>query len=396
VSSLRSDDDPVVVVGGGAAGHSCIAAYREHGGDRSLVLVTADDRLPYFRPHLTKDVLIGRMSFDEIELDDEGWYASHDVEVHRSCGANGIDLTTRTLATDDGPLRFGDLVLATGSGASMPDLPGADDDRVVTVRTAGDAHRLLDLLGGDPVLVIGSGFVGCEIAASLRLRGLTVSMATNDAGPQHDRLGPDVAELVGGWLHDLGVTLHTGVTAQRIDRGDGVRVHFDDGTTRDAAVVVVATGAHPNTELASTAGLARDGAVDVDASMRTRAPGVLAIGDIARAWNPAAGRALRVEHWGDAEAMGAIAGSVLAGVPAEWTEVPGFWSVIAGRELKYVAWGDGWDRTSVRRSAEGITVSYGLDGEHVGVLTYLHDDDLAPSTALIASHATFVSDVAHR
>ncbi|MCU1502291.1 MAG: hypothetical protein JWM12_1645 [Ilumatobacteraceae bacterium] len=381
-----------MIIGGGAAAHACIAAYREHGGELSITLVSDDDRLPYFRPHLTKELLTGDISFDEIELeDDDSWYAAQGVDVHLMCRATGIDLPTRTVGTEHGPVPYAALLLATGSRAASLPVPGADDPAIVSVRHAADAARLLDLTAdAQPVLVIGSGFVGCEAAASLRSRGLDVTMATTEAAPQVDRLGPATGRLIGGWLSDLGIGFRGGARAAGFERGtDSIRANFAEGPAIEAGTVIVATGATTNVEVAQAAGLAARDAVAVDGSMRTIVPGVFAAGDIADAMHPVAGRRLRVEHWGDAERMGTVAGTVMAGEQAAWTQVPGFWSNIGGRQLKYVAWGDGFDEVRVRPSAEGVTIWYGRDGLCAGILTFEHDEDLAAGDALIAAHAPF-------
>jgi 3-phenylpropionate/trans-cinnamate dioxygenase ferredoxin reductase subunit len=392
VSTHQRDQPGVVIVGGGAAAQSCIGAYRDHGGDRPITVVSDDDRPPYFRPTLTKEMITDGDGSGSIALaDDPAWYAEHDVDLWLSCAATGVDLATHTVGTDHGPVVYESLVLATGSSASSLPVPGADDPRVLRIRRAADSERLLaDVSDGRPVLVIGSGFVGCEIAASLRARGLEVTMATMEAAPQTERLGRAVGELIGGWLADLGVSIHAGVQLSSIEHVPGAsRARFANGLLLETAHVVVATGARTNVDVARTAGLVSDDAVQVDASMRTAAPGVHAVGDIADALHPLAGRRLRVEHWGDAERMGAVAGAVIAGDHAEWNQVPGFWSQIGGRQLKYVAWGDGHDAQVVRRSADGVTVWYGRKGLCAGVLTYEHDEDLAVGEALIAANAPF-------
>ncbi len=394
VSAQREDPVGVVVVGGGAAAHACVAAYRDHGGLLPVTMVSDDDRLPYFRPSLTKELVTGEQGFDAIGLeDDAGWYARRQIDVRLSCAATGIDLTARTVATQQGPIAFGSLVLATGSSAATLPVPGGDHPALVTIRHAADTERLLQIVGeGRHVLVIGSGFVGCEVAASLRLRGVDVTMATMEAAPQVDRLGPAVGRLIGSWLEDLGVRIHAGVRVTGFaHRPESTQAIFGDDLAIEAGAVIVASGATTNVGIARTAQLTgADGrSVEVDASMRAAAPGVFAAGDIADALHPVAGRRLRVEHWGDAERMGVVAGKVIAGHHASWTEVPGFWSNIGGRQLKYVAWGDGFDDVLVRPSPDGVTVWYGREGLCAGILTHDHDDDLAVGEALIAANAPF-------
>lgn len=369
---------PLIVVGGGAGGHAAVSAFREHGGEGSVVLVSGEDRAPYFRPDLTKGLVTGAVALDAIGLEVDEWYSQRDITLALDCHVDDIDIATHTLATSHGPMPWGSLIVATGSRASRPPIPGADDPRVVTVRSAADGARLLGLAArAEPVIVIGSGFVGCEAASSLAARGVSVSIAAVEALPQQDRLGPDA-----------GVQLIGGESVERIEHapvGLGVRVHLASGRVLEAASVIVATGAEPAIDLARSAGLVCDGCIDVQPTMRTEADDVYAVGDVARAWHPVAGRALRVEHWGDAARMGAVAGAVVAGEHATWTDVPGFWSEIAGRQLKYVAWGDGHDEIVVRPSPTGTTIWYGRADMCVGVLTYEHDEDLELGGQLIAA-----------
>ncbi|MCU1393178.1 MAG: Pyridine nucleotide-disulfide oxidoreductase [Ilumatobacteraceae bacterium] len=354
-------------------------------------MVTADDRLPYFRPHLSKEVLAGEMSLESVGLDNESWYAARQVDTRLTRRVTGIDLGSRILATDSDPIAFGQLVLAMGSGSTHPPIPGSDHPRVLSLRSASDAVRILERIDTRaPLLVVGSGFIGCEAAASVRTRGIAVTMASEEAAPQLARLGGDAAGMIAGWLRDLGVDVRGGRRVVRLEHsGSTTRALLDDGAAIECGWVIMATGAHPNIELAEAVGLTDDGAVPVDASMSSVAPGVFAVGDIVHAFNVAAGRPLRVEHWGDAKRMGSIAGAVAAGAHDEWAQAPGFWTSIAGRTIKYVAWGDGWDRAVVRRSASGITVWYAKDGFYAGVLTHDHDEDLLIGTALIESRAPF-------
>jgi 3-phenylpropionate/trans-cinnamate dioxygenase ferredoxin reductase subunit len=385
---VLGSDDTVLVVGGGAAGHSCVRAYREAGGDRPVVLVSADDRIPYFRPHVSKGYLTGEVGIDELPLAPAGWYDDHDVTVLLGADVVGLDLAARVAATDHGPISWGDCVLATGSGPSVPPVPGADAPGVQTIRAAVDAEQLVGALGG-PVVVVGSGFVGCEVAASLRARGVPVTMVSEEPLPQGDRLGPDVGRLIGGWLHDAGVHLVGGHRLERIRReGDTLLVDVG-GVSHLASLVVMAVGSRPRLGIPAGVGLAGRDGVTVDATMRTAAPHVMAAGDIAIAHHATAGRELRVEHWGDAVAQGRVAGLTLAGQPARWTTPPGFWSTIAGRTLKHVAWGDGYDAAVATTRGDGTTVWYGRDGVVVGVLTHDHDEDNERAAAALAERWTF-------
>ena len=224
--------------------------------------------------------------------------------------------------------------------------------------------------------MLGSGFIGCEAAASLARRGCTVTLVSQEPAPQAARLGDEVAERLAGWLEEAGVDLRLDCELSRID--PGLRATLTDGAAIDADLVLLAAGVAPDASLAEAAGidLAEDGEIAADAALRTSAPAVLACGDCCRAEHAVAGRALHIEHWGDALAQGEVAGRTAAGVDAAWATVPGFWSTIGDRTLKYAAWGDGYDDVSVVDHGDGaFTAWYARDGACVGVLTHDRDED---------------------
>ena len=287
-------------------------------------------------------------------------------------------------------LGYATCLLATGAEPTRLPVPGADRPWVHVVRTVEHVRRLTARLdASDRVVVIGSGFIGCEIAASLRARGHPVELVSDEPLPNSARLGDPQAQIVRDWLIEDGVTTHLGASVERIERANGT-IAVNTGAQRLVGdVVVMATGVAPRSELAAQAGLELDGgAVPVSAAMRTGHDGLLAAGDVCLAENLAAGRPLRVEHWGDALGQGAIAGQTAAGVDAGWDEVPGFWSTIGTRTLKYAAWGDGFDATRLHRDDDGPFVAwYGRQGAVAGVLTHEHDDDYERGRELIAEGA---------
>jgi NADPH-dependent 2,4-dienoyl-CoA reductase/sulfur reductase-like enzyme len=273
-------------------------------------------------------------------------------------------------------LPYEKCVIATGAEPTRLPVPGADDPAVRVLRTIGDLRELTARLHRDTVVVvIGSGFIGCEIAASLRLRRHSVIMVTDEPTPNCRRLGADAGARIAEWLREDGVELRCGEPVEAIERQGEALTVLAGGARVTAGVVVMAAGVAPRTELAAAAGIETDGAIPVDAAMRTTADGVLAAGDVCRAYNVAAGRELRVEHWGDALGQGAIAGKTAAGREAAWREVPGFWSTIGRRTLKYAAWGDGFDDVRSVTHGDGFTVCYGREGRLVGVLTHEADEN---------------------
>jgi 3-phenylpropionate/trans-cinnamate dioxygenase ferredoxin reductase subunit len=235
-------------------------------------------------------------------------------------------------------------------------------------------------------VVIGSGFIGCAAAASLARRGLEVTVVSMEPLPQQGRLGDDVGERIAGWLRADGVKLIGGVEVAGLAAGE---VRLTDHPPVRADLLLVAAGVTPNTDLAEKAGARMEnGLVVVDEGMRSSLPDVYAAGDIAFARNGAAGRHLKVEHWGEALSMGEIAGANAAGGGRSWAQAPAFWSEIGDRALKYAAWGDGYDEATFVDHGDGaFTVWYETGGVVVGVATHDADDDYERGQQLVEEGA---------
>jgi NADPH-dependent 2,4-dienoyl-CoA reductase/sulfur reductase-like enzyme len=302
--------------------------------------------------------------------------------------AVALDPSDRSLSLSGGrELRYQSCVLATGAEPTRLPVPGADHPAVRVIRTLDHVRELTARLRtGDPVVVIGSGFIGCEIADSLRRRGHEVTLVSDETEPNVARLDRAAAERIHRWLDEEGVQLHLGAEVEQIASIADGSLEVRAGAVRATGkVVVMAAGVAPRTELAVAAGLELSaGAVPVDASMRTAGDSLYAAGDVAFALNTSAGRRLRVEHWGDALGQGEVAGQSAAGQPAEWDAVPGFWSTIGDHTLKYSAWGDGFEQSRLENHGDGaFTAWYGRDAKIVGVLTHEADEDYARGRELI-------------
>jgi 3-phenylpropionate/trans-cinnamate dioxygenase ferredoxin reductase component len=361
--------------------------YRDAGGDAELTLVGAEALAPYRRPPLTKEFLRGELDADELPIESPEWFAQNRVELRLGSEVRAIDPDAVTVELDGHTIAAVAIVLATGAEPTRPDIAGLDDPRVQTMRERSDSERIaVRAAGGTRIAVLGTGFIGCELAASLTANGAEVTLVGQEPAPQQERLGADAAARIAAWLRELGVTLRmgTGVAAVR----DGRIVELEDGGAIDCDAIVLGMGMRPRSELAERAGLAtEDGAVLTDGRMRAHER-VLAAGDVAYAFNGAAGRRLRVEHWGDALEQGEVAGRVLAGEDAQWRQVPGFWSGIGPHTLKYVAWGDGHDTSRLDEYRDGaFTVWYSREGVLVGALTHDRDEDYERAREMIASGA---------
>jgi NADPH-dependent 2,4-dienoyl-CoA reductase/sulfur reductase-like enzyme len=374
-----SEAERIAIVGGGPAAHAAAEAYREAGGAGAVTILAREDDAPYERPPLTKDFLRGQSGREALSLADPGWYAERGIDLRTGVEVAELDLGAPAARAADGrTFGFDRVLLATGAEPTVPPIPGTDHKFVQTVRRIGDSERLAELAGGDRVLVVGSGFIGCEAAASLAMRGAEVTVATAEAAPQVERLGVEVAARIAGWLEELDVDLRGEAELESIGAaGDAAgRARLVGGSEVVADRILLALGVERNDGLAAAAGIAVEDGVEVDAAMTTADPRVLAAGDVAFAFNAGAGRRLRVEHWGEALNMGAVAGRTLAGADAAWDVAPGFWSTIGEQTLKYVGWGDGWEESRFEPGADGAFVCrYGRDGELVGVVA--HRDDAA-------------------
>ena len=385
------NQERIVIVGGGPAGLSTARAYREAGGSGAVTILTTEPYPPYNRPPLTKDYLRGETSREELPMEPERWYEENGVDLRLTTRASSVDRDRRVVETEDGEFPYDVCVLATGSEPVRLPVPGADDPDIMVMRTIENSTRLqARIREGSPVVVVGSGFIGCEAAASLSMRGAEVTLVSLEERPQIERLGDAVADRIEGWLEGYGVGLRCGSSVAGIERrNSGYEVGIEDGPTLSAETVLFGTGVRPRTELAEKAGLeVVEGGVVSDSSMRTSAPGVFAVGDISYAYNEAAGRRLHVEHWGEALNHGKVAGVVISGGEAVWDVAPGFWSTIGERTLKYIAWGDGVDDARfVDHGGEAFTCWYGREGVCVGVLTHEHDEDYERGRELVESGA---------
>lgn len=366
----------VIIVGSGPAGVAAAESFREHDTAAPVRILTAEVDVPYARPPLSKEFLRGQT--DDVALHPAQWFDDRGIEISHGAPVDRLDLTERVVHAGERRHVFDTLILACGAAPVAPPIPGGEHARLL--RSLANAISLRDgAHRASSAVVIGSGFIGCEAAASLALGGVAVTLVAPEPLPQHKRLG---AERLRDLLNDTGARHVGGVAVEEITEA-GVRL--DNGVTIDSDLVLAATGVEPQSRLAAEAGLTIGNCrIVVGSDMATSAPGVYAAGDVALAHHEGAGRHLAVEHWQDATDQGAIAGSCAAGNPTRWVGVPGFWTTIGEATLKYHAWGDGYERSRLVERGDGFTVWYESGNAAVGVLTYQADDDYDLGERLIA------------
>ncbi|ONI84645.1 hypothetical protein ALI22I_29335 [Saccharothrix sp. ALI-22-I] len=342
--ALRS----VVVVGAGLAGVTAADELRANGYDGRLVVVGAEAELPYDRPPLSKDVLLGKATLADVRLRPESWYADRAVELRLGVAVQDVRPAERRVFLGDGTAEHADaVVLATGGTPRALTVPGADHPAVLTLRTAHDVERLKSRLApGARVAVIGAGLIGAEVTASAVALGCDVTLLDPVAPPLAAVVGPEIARVLHAQHGQHGVRLVHGAVDRIDGRGDRVLLHLG-AVVVEADVVLVGIGIELDLALADAAGLATDRGVLVDEVGRTSNPRVFAAGDVARAVGPG-GPLPRVEHWDAALREGQAAAAGVLGLPAPAPRPPWFWSDRYGTHLEGVGEFDPVDLSVVR------------------------------------------------
>ena len=341
----KSSPTSVVIIGAGAAGGAAAEMLRREGYEGAVTLIGGDESLPYDRPNLSKDYLAGNAPEEWIPLRPPEFYREQKIDALTSMTVTNIDTKTKQVTLCDGrSLGYGALLLATGADPVHLKIPGADLPHVCYLRTLTDSRRIIEKAqNAKRAVVIGSSFIGLEVAWSLRERKLAVAVVGRDSVPLAKVLGTEMGNLVRETHEAHGVKFHLGRTLAAIDDR---YVQLDDGTKLDCDVVVVGIGVRPNTRLAEQAGIATDNGVLVNEFLETNVRGIFAAGDIARWPDPRSGR-IRVEHWVVAQRQGQTAARNILGAREPFESSPFFWSNHFDLHIHYVGHGSGGDDASV-------------------------------------------------
>ncbi|WP_227999198.1 NAD(P)/FAD-dependent oxidoreductase [Nocardia australiensis] len=349
-----TSDRHFVIVGGGLAAAKLAEALRDNDFDGSVTVIGAEEQLPYDRPPLSKEHLLGKKSLEDFTVNPGQWYRDHHIDLRLGTTVDAIDPAAKTVTLPDGStLGYDRLALATGSTPRRLPIPGMDARSVYTLRTIEDSDTLIELFEtARRIVVIGAGWIGLEVTAAARAAGVEVTIVEAAELPLLRALGPEMGAVFAELHREHGVDFRFGAEVSEItthhnlaDIANGVRL--GDGTVIEADAVLVAIGAGPNIGLAADAGLAVDGGVLVDANLATSDPAIVAVGDIAEQLHPVLGRRIRVEHWANALNQPAVAAATMLGKSASYDRWPYFFTDQYDLGMEYTGYAAPGDYTRV-------------------------------------------------
>jgi len=364
----------VVIVGGGAAGFAAAELLRREGFSGELTLLSADADAPYDRPNCSKDYLAGAAPQEWMPLRDDAFYSDGKIDLRLNAEVASFDPKAKTVSIKGGEtLAYDTLILATGAQPQRPPIPGLDGPNAHVLRTLKDADAIIAAAEkAKRVAVIGASFIGLEVAAALKQRGLEVHVIAPETTPLDKVMGRDIGDWVKSVHEAKGVVFHLG---RKVMGYAGGRVTMDQGDPVAADFVVVGTGVRPRVAIAEAAGLTVDNGVVVDDHLKTSAEGVYAAGDIARYPDPISGGLVRVEHWVHAERQGQYLARLILGADTPFAEPPFFWSSHYDKQINYCGHAEGFDPPEIDGAVaqEDAAVRYRKNGKLLAVATVGRD-----------------------
>jgi apoptosis-inducing factor 3 len=364
----------IIIIGGGAAGLAAADMLRREGYSGPLTMISADNAPPCDRPNLSKDFLAGTAPEEWIPLRPPEWYSERNIDLVLNSRATSLDTKQKKITTEDGETyEYGALLLATGADPVELPLEGVTPSQILYLRSFADSKAIVaKATSAKQVVVVGASFIGLEVAASLRARGIVVHVVASDQVPMERILGSRVGAFVRSLHESHGVVFHLGETVRHVD---GDKVTLTGGQTIEADFIVLGVGVRPSISLAEQAGLKMDRGIAVDEYLETSAPGVFAAGDAARWPYPLTRERIRVEHWVVAERQGQTAAKNMLGLHERFEAVPFFWSQHYDVAINCVGHAEKWDTINVDGDIEkrDCSVSYERDGRTLAVVTIFRD-----------------------
>ncbi len=364
----------VVIIGGGGAGLAAAEMLRREGYGGALTIISADDSPPCDRPNLSKDFLAGTAQEDWIPLRQPQFYTERQIELVLNSTVVALDLHRKQVRLENGKTYgFEALLIATGVEPVRLEIPGAAISQIHYLRTFADSRGIVaEAASARRVVVVGASFIGLEVAASLRARGISVDVVAPGNQPLERVMGREI----GGFIREVheahGVAFHLGQTVSHIT---GRRVTLKNGVSLDADFVVIGAGVRPSLGIAEGAGLTIDRGIAVNEYLESSAPGVFAAGDVARWPDPHSGERIRVEHWVVAERQGQVAARNILGYREPFDAVPFFWSQHYDIVVNYIGHAESWDAVVIDGTldARDCTVTYRRGGRTLAMATISRD-----------------------
>jgi 3-phenylpropionate/trans-cinnamate dioxygenase ferredoxin reductase subunit len=364
-----TSDQTHIIVGASLAGAKAAETLRQEGFDGRVVLVGTEDERPYERPPLSKDYLRGEVGREKVYVHDEAFYAEHDIELRLGRTATDLDTSSNEVELDDGErLRYDRLLLATGSEPRRLAIPGDELDGVLYLRSVQDSDALRERLDrGGAAAVIGAGWIGAEVAASARHRGLEVTVIEPASVPLERVMGAEVGAIYRDIHTDHGTEMLMGTGVEAFEGDNAVeRVRTTDGRTLECDFVVVGVGVQPRIQLAAEAGIDVDDGIVVDEHLETSSQGVFAAGDVANVHHPFYGERIRVEHWANALHQGPAAARNMLGHGDAYDRLPYFFSDQYEVGMEYSGFTREWDRVVFRGDPTSREfIAFWLSGDRV-------------------------------
>ena len=339
---------PIVIIGGGLAGGNAAATLREEGFPGPVVIISREPGIPFGRPPLSKTYLRSEESLDGWYVRPAGWYADHDVEL-RNDVAVAVHPGTHTVTLDSGgELRYDKVLIATGGRNRRLDIPGAGLPGIHYLRTVAECDAIKrEATPGRHAVVVGMGFIGCEVAASLTQLGVRVTAVFPGRAPLETVLGGQAGALIGAFHRANGVELLPGERAAAFEGTERLEAIVTAAGRRIACdFAVVGAGIEP---VIPGVPVATQNGILVDELCRASAPDIYAAGDVANQLHPLFGR-IRVEHYNNGEKQGAAAARSMLGSTAPYDYVHTFWSDQYEHKIEYVGHAATWDEFVVRGS----------------------------------------------